>query len=396
MQKGLQSNIWKYAVYLVTMRRIYWPLLTVFFLTFPDNTAQQIGIFLGIGHLFGFIFELPSGYLSDKIGHKKALIIARLCWLISTGLFLWGENFYIFTLGSITLSIAFAFNSGTITAFMHETLIGLNKDHLYSKIIGRIHSRTLILSAIILAILPFTVAINIRLPFAIALIFDLIGLLITFSFVIPINKQTGIEEVKPQNFKEVIKEGKDLGVYPIMILIASISAVIMSSAAYRDVYQQWLGISIVHLGIFFASSRLVASLISHNAHNIYINFNAKQFLGFLVLFYSMIIILMGYTHNKWFVAIGFVVIVGSWHGISPVFDHYKLEYIKTSKFKATLLSVGGLVRALIIVATHSIIAFFIGRYLYAAGFLYFGIAGLILMILTYSIFIIYGQKAQQK
>lgn len=396
MQKGLQSNIWKYTVYLITHRRIYWPLLTVFFLTFPDNSVQQVGIFLAFGQLAGFIFEIPSGYIADKIGHKKALIIARILFLLSTALFLLGGNFYIFTLGAILLSTAFAFNSGTLTAFMHETLMGLGKGHLYSKITGRIRSGTLIFSAIILAILPFTTEIDIRLPFAIALVFDLIGLIVTLFFVTPVNQHRSIDEVKKENFKAVIKEGKDSGVYPIMFLIASISAIVVSAAAYRDVYQQWLGISIVHLGIFFASSRLVASFISHQAYRVYTRFTSRQFLATLLIFYSLLIVLMGAIHNKWLVAISFVIIVGCWHGFSPATDHYKLAYIEKSKFKATLLSVGGLVRQLLIFGTHLIIAGLIGRYSYVSGYIYFGLVGFILMSVFYTIFIVYGPKPKKQ
>ena len=150
-QKKLQSNIWKFSLYYITHRRIYWPLLTVYFLSFPDNTAQQVGLFLAIGQIGGFIFEIPSGYISDKIGHKQALILSKILLLASTTLFVIGGNVYIFSLGAILFTAGFAFNSGTFGAFTHEVLSALKKDHQYSKIIGSIRSKSFIVSAILLA-----------------------------------------------------------------------------------------------------------------------------------------------------------------------------------------------------------------------------------------------------
>ncbi len=45
---SLQSNIWKMWIYLFTHRRVYIPLLSLYFLTFPDSNFQQIGIYMGI------------------------------------------------------------------------------------------------------------------------------------------------------------------------------------------------------------------------------------------------------------------------------------------------------------------------------------------------------------
>jgi hypothetical protein len=53
-EKKLKSNLWKFAVFFITQRRMFWPLLTVYFLAFPDNTLRQIGIFLAIGQIGGF------------------------------------------------------------------------------------------------------------------------------------------------------------------------------------------------------------------------------------------------------------------------------------------------------------------------------------------------------
>ena len=73
MNKHLQSNLWKLFLMELTTRRNYIPILALYFLTLPNATAQQIGLYTGISWLAGFILEIPSGYLSDIFGHKKTL-----------------------------------------------------------------------------------------------------------------------------------------------------------------------------------------------------------------------------------------------------------------------------------------------------------------------------------
>ena len=75
MQKELRSNIWKFFLVMLTNRRNYLPVLALYFLTLPNTAANQIGLYVGIGWLAGFFLEIPSGYLSDIFGHKKALIL---------------------------------------------------------------------------------------------------------------------------------------------------------------------------------------------------------------------------------------------------------------------------------------------------------------------------------
>ena len=81
VQKKLKANIWKYFLNNLTNRRSYLPILSIYFLSLPNTVAHQIGIYTGIGWLVGFLLEIPSGYLSDIIGHKKTLVLAKFSML---------------------------------------------------------------------------------------------------------------------------------------------------------------------------------------------------------------------------------------------------------------------------------------------------------------------------
>jgi len=43
---NVSGNIWKYFIFQLSQRRNFIPILSIFFLTLPNTTAQQIGIYI--------------------------------------------------------------------------------------------------------------------------------------------------------------------------------------------------------------------------------------------------------------------------------------------------------------------------------------------------------------
>ncbi|MBI2025211.1 hypothetical protein HYT04_00270, partial [Candidatus Kaiserbacteria bacterium] len=84
MPAALKSNIWKYTILLVTNKRVFVAILGVYYLTIPGVTPFWIGIFLLAGNGASFIFDIPSSYIADKIGHKQAIVLSRIIIFFST------------------------------------------------------------------------------------------------------------------------------------------------------------------------------------------------------------------------------------------------------------------------------------------------------------------------
>jgi len=112
MEKSLKHNIWKYTLILIANKRIFVAILGAYYLTIPGVTPKIIGSILLAGSLSGFLFEIPSGYMSDKIGHKLTLVISRVLMLVSTIFFLVANNITFLIIGAIFLSASIAFQSG--------------------------------------------------------------------------------------------------------------------------------------------------------------------------------------------------------------------------------------------------------------------------------------------
>src|SRR3989338_2706510 len=93
---SLTSNIWKFYFLRIFLRSMVFPILLVYFLR-SGLSAAEIGLVFSIGVFASFLLELPSGYISDKIGHKPAILLCFLAKALSMLCYL-GGTFWWFVL----------------------------------------------------------------------------------------------------------------------------------------------------------------------------------------------------------------------------------------------------------------------------------------------------------
>ena len=215
--QGLESNLWKFAVHLVTNKRTYMTFLTIFLLMMPNATAKTIGLLTLVGEIVGFLFEVPSGYISDRIGHKNALVIARSALVLSTLMYVLADSIPWFFAGAALLAIGMAFESGTTDAFMHDTLTALKRNDQYASIIGKLRSIGFGVPIVFILLLAFVAETSFHTAFVVALVIDIVGLLATISLVKPPVEQYHVEEVGFQNITRTLREFISVGWLPFVV-----------------------------------------------------------------------------------------------------------------------------------------------------------------------------------
>ncbi|HED36671.1 MAG TPA: MFS transporter, partial [Ignavibacteria bacterium] len=361
MEKSLHSNIWKYTLFLVVNKRIFVAILGAYYLTIPNVTPEGIGIILLAGSLGGFIFEIPSGYIADKIGHKTALVMSRVFMLFSTIFFLMANNIILLIFGGVLMSVAQSFLSGTGKAFMHETLRGLKREKDYVRIMGKISSIGFAVPIIFMVLIPFLVSISFKIPFLIALIFDVIGILVAVSFVTPSVTQKETEELKLTTFKQVIHEGIRLHFFGFALFSGIISGVLFGVGGFRAPYQLFLAIPVIWYGVFFGIGRMFASLMLAYSGKIRERISLFSFYKFQIFLYTLLILILGFISTWWIVVAVFIVINSFQWGLSGVSNGYLIDIIKASKFKATLLSIQSQIKQLVAAIASFGIGFTIER-----------------------------------
>jgi len=392
MQKLLQGNIWKYTLLLIANKRIFVAILGAYYLTIPDVNAAGVGIILLAGSLAGFVFEIPSGYVSDKIGHKQALVISRIVILLSTILFLVANNIIFLILAGIALSTGIAFHSGTGSALMHETLRGLQREKDYASVMGKISSIGFAVPIVFMVLVPFLVSISFKLPFAIALIVDLVGLFAAISLVTPPVPQEEIKEIGVTNFRQVLREGYHLNFFTFALFSGIVGGVLFGVGGFRAPYQTFLEIPVIWYGVFFGIGRAFASLMLAYSGRIRAITTIYSFYKFQLILYTFFILILATISTWWIVVIAFIIINAFQWGLSKVDNSYMMDIISPSKFKATLLSTHVQIEHIVAAVASFGVGFVIERVSYQSGFLYLGIGFFVILMLLY-LYILGQRKA---
>lgn len=379
----LQGNIWKYTLLLITNKRIFVAVLGAYYLTIQDVNAAGIGIILLAGSLAGFVFEIPSGYVSDKIGHKSALIISRLFILLSTVLFLFANDIVLLILASIAMSTGHAFQSGTGSAFMHETLRGLNREKDYPSVMGRVSSIGFAVPIVLMVFVPFLVSVSFKLPFVIALFIDFIGLAAAIALIRPSVAPEAVKEIGVTNFFSVIKEGYRLNFFDFALFSGILLGALFAVGGFRAPYQTFLEIPVIWYGVFFGIGRGLASLLLALSGGIKAKLTILSFFRLELVLFVFLIFLLGTVHEPWIIVAGFILINAFHWGLSTVNSSYLLDLIRDSKFKATLLSTRAQISNLVGALLGGLMGFAIEKYSYTSGFLLTGVLLVVTLVPLY-------------
>lgn len=121
-------NIALYPWFQFARNLVFWQ--AVWFLFFQSQLSPAEAILLyAIYDIGTTVLEVPSGYLSDRIGRRITLILASLATVIGTALLSFGDGFLMFALAQVCLGASTAFNSGTDSALLYESLAANEREN---------------------------------------------------------------------------------------------------------------------------------------------------------------------------------------------------------------------------------------------------------------------------
>src|SRR3989344_1829484 len=203
---SLTSNIWKFYFLRIFLRSMVFPILLVYFLR-SGLSATEIGLVFSIGIFASFLLELPSGYFSDRVGHKRAII---LCFLLKTVAMLCylGGSFWWFVVAEILFVGGGSLWSGTGEAFFYETLKDLKRLKNFEKLYGRSMFIALSVGSIFLIVMPFIYTYSNTLIFFLNFALLLIPLMVSLTLEQPASTK---KVAKIEGWWSVVHEWRDIG-----------------------------------------------------------------------------------------------------------------------------------------------------------------------------------------
>ena len=134
----LQHNIPKlYAFSFLKMTLFPMAIITLFWKDQIGLSLTDILVLQAIFSIASILFEYPSGYLSDRLGYRTALILACLLAIGGWSLYTLADSFAGVLMAEIVLGGAWAFISGSDSALLFETLRAQGQEERYARFDGR-------------------------------------------------------------------------------------------------------------------------------------------------------------------------------------------------------------------------------------------------------------------
>ncbi len=341
----------KLFIYLLSQRRNFIPILSIFFLTLDNTNANQIWIFTALWFIGALIFEMPSWYFSDRFWHKKTLIMSKLLETFSVIFYvLWAfcpspYNFYVFTIWSILQSVWFAFSSGATSAFYHEILESKWEGKKYANKFWKLHANVSLASLVLIAILPFFVSISYLVPLLFWIAFDIVWLI--FLLLIP-DPKVEYDEEDSKTIAELFSDMKWSSFVFLAIFFSLIAWFFFADSPYRWPYLIELWFPVAFIWFMMAFSRLVWFGVWHSIHILERIFDLKKLMIFELIFFPSVFISISQTNNPYIVWLLFSLAMWYKWGRWPLINWFMLnDYIKNKKYKATFLSLESLITSII-------------------------------------------------
>ncbi len=281
----LQSNIWKFYVLRIFVRSLVFPILVVYFLR-SGLSAAEIGLVFAIGIYAAFLLELPSGYISDTIGHKYAVVVCFFMKALSMLCYL-GGTFWWFVAAEVLFVGGGALWSGTGEAFLFETAKDLEPISKYpwpryrpissdrfvdfEKLYGRSMSVGLSLSSVFLILMPFLYAYDNQSVFFAGFLL----LLIPFGIALTLKQPSyGKSVAKIEGWWGVMREWRTIGTfiakqkrYRALVLFYSFWQATQDAIdLFSQLFFAFIKIPVQFFGTLYAANRILQALGGHIAY----------------------------------------------------------------------------------------------------------------------------------
>ncbi len=86
-------------------------------------SLEQFFILQAFLSIMIFVFEIPTGKITDKVGYKNTLVFSQIMWLLARILLMtafFSRNFAVFMVEAVVEGIAISFSSGTVSAYLYQ------------------------------------------------------------------------------------------------------------------------------------------------------------------------------------------------------------------------------------------------------------------------------------
>lgn len=282
-----------------------------------------------------FIFEVPWGYIGDRIGYKNTLIISFFLFFLSKIIFYNAHSFSMFLLESIIVAISISGISGCDSALIYTSIDGKDSDKAFSYYSASSTSGFLFASFMNSFIVKYSLDLTAFLtiiPYGIAFILSF--------FLVDTHQYRNEEKISLIDSFKSLNHNKTIFIFIISMALIAESTHALCIFLNQPIYLR-SGIDIKYFGILTATMQ-ISCLLSVKAYKLNQKVETKKLYIVLILMIIGANIVLIYIRN-WILVIAMIFIIeGAFAITQPLSNTIQNESIDTLS-RATILSVYAMV-----------------------------------------------------
>ncbi|MCP4134554.1 MAG: MFS transporter [bacterium] len=333
-----------YLLYIIKISKwfmLYMPISYLFYLENGFKEFEYLTLHAVYSGVIAFC-EVPSGYIADVWGRKKALVSGTFFGALGFGVYSLTGGLYYFLAAEILLGIGSSLLSGADSAMLYDTLLEKKKVKYYIKYEGYITALgnfSEVLAALFVSVFIFT---SYRQYFQLQMIIALAGFLAAIFLMEPKiheKKMTGsikdIFSIVSFTFKENRKL-RNIVIFSSVIGFASLSMAWLAQPLLRKI-----GIEESTFGYSWALLNLLVTIGSFMSMYIYRRLNYMATLLFIAIPLSLGYFFIGFNITYWSLIplVIFFFVRGAAH---PILKKHINDLVSSEK-RATVLSLRSLI-----------------------------------------------------
>ena len=310
------------------------PIIVFFYTKYMGLSFSQYFFLDGLIFVLLALFEIPSGYIADKFGRKKVLLISQFFLIISMIILIVMPSFTGALISGFMLSLFSALSSGNSSALIFELFSKNNCINELEKTYAKSYSISIISSIIFATISSITFQYNMTIPIILDILFLLISLILNlFLLKDDLDYNPVHKNVKSIGFDKA----ELLNVTPIFIITALWFVITRVSFSYYQPIFETFNIE-KYYGITFALFTVFCSLSSYIYSKIANKFSYKSTMILISILLALSFI--GMSFNNIFFIITMIFLQQIMRGIYPTVSNIikNLNINPTTKFRVTYLS----------------------------------------------------------
>ena len=334
------DDVKKYYAYRALIKRFVLPILVIFMVD-QGLSIEQIAFITAVCWAAGAIMEVPSGAISDTLGHRRALVLGSLFQGLGMALYLGASFWWIFA-GSFAYWVGGTLMTGTLSALFYERIKELGREKEYQKLSGRATAVSHGFGIVSMALASLAYVFMWWLPFVIGIVQFIAAAAVIGTFTPAAQKKSVSKEEGhaslwghfPVAWKAFRKQK---ALFWLSVFNALIIGGMFAMIEFQQIVLENAGLAVALLGSYYAVKRLVAVVLAPNVHVFTKHFKAPQLMMLMGMITAAHLIVIALLSNPYAIALVFMVGAATGIIIKVAVSDYSNRLIEKGS-RATTLS----------------------------------------------------------